>query len=350
MGFAKIPSKVIYGSKSFVDFYKFVGDDDDWSGGDYIFYINGDYVMTQGFIKFKFTGDNGLGDLEYDNEQYGGEPCFTGGSSWKLYYCPSRGKWILTQNAPFYGYMPKTDVRVTYYDGNYEYDYRGDLWWESSTLNTTPYGDNKTGGTFTFGIDSSTASEWGLTQYSSITYTLAGDIGNYQYWKRLSGSGACGLYEGNFYVGYPTWTYLTNTQQTRYVVKYGTSKWYNLEYINTRYIDDEYLRTRWRGYIIPEFGRPNLDTERGWYATQTEPTAGSNFTLQWYHWVWTDPDDHDEGGSVVQESSWTDDDDVVHPMPDKTITWKEVADTTSLPIPKGNIMTVIDVAEAAIWR
>ena len=351
MGFAKIPAKVIYGSKSFVDFYKWVGETDyDFPGGDYIFNINGDWVMTQGFIKFKFTGDNSLGDLEYDNEQYGGEPCFTGGSSWKLYYCPSRGKWILTQNAPFYGYMPKTDVRVTYYDGNYEYDYRGDLWWESSTLNTTPYGDNTTGGTFTFGIDSNLASEWGLSQYSDITYTLSGDIGNYQYWKKLSGYGVCGTYQGNIYVGYPVWTYQNNNNQTRYVVKYGTNKWYNIEYIRTRYIDDEYLPSRWMGYVIPDFGRPNLDTERGWYACQNLPTINSNFTMQWYHWVWNDPDDHDEGGSVVQESSWTDSEGVVHPMPDKTITWSEIADTTSLPISKGNVMTSIYMSEAAIWR
>ena len=349
MGFVKVPSKVIYGSKSFVDFYKWVGDGTDWEGGGYIFNINGDWVMTDSFIKFKFIGDNSLGTLTYADEQYGGEPCFEG-NGWKCYYCPTKGKWILTQNAPWFGYVPKTEVRVSYYDGDYEYDYRGDLWWEASTINTTPYGDNTAVGTFTFGIPSAIAAEWDLTQYSSITYTLTGDIDNYQHWNHLSGYAPCGTYEGGFWVGYPTWTFTGADSRTKYVVKYGGDKWFDLQYINTRYIDDEYLSTRWRGFIIPELGRPNLDTERGWYATPDEPVAESDFTMQWYHWVWNDPEDHDEGGSVVQESSWTDPEGVVHNMPDKTITWDSIRDLTGLPIARGLIMTHVDMAEVAIWR
>lgn len=348
MGFVSIPSKIIYGSKSFTDFYKWIGDSSGFNGGDHIFYINNQYVMTNGFISFEFTGDNSLGTLAYAGTQYGGEPCFSG-NGWKLYYCPTKGKWILMQNAPFYGYVPKTQVRVTYYDGDYEYDYRGDIWWESSTINTTPFGNNTAVGTFTFGIDSTTASEWGLTQYSSVTYTLTGDISN-QYWMHLTGVGPCGTYEDGIWVGFPTWTYLTSDNQTKYVIKSGDSKWFNLQYINTRYIEDERLSTRWRGYIIPDFGRPNLDTERGWYATLTEPEVESNFTMNWYHWVWNDPEDHDEGGSIVQESSWTDSEGNTHSMPDKTITWDSIRNDVNLPIAKGNILTVIDMAEAAIWR
>lgn len=352
MGFVKMPNKIIYGSKSFVDFYKWVGDDSNWNGGSYIFNVNGEWVMTDSFLKFKFIGDNGLGTLNYAGQEYGGEPCFEG-NGWKCYFCPSMGKWILTQNAPWFGYIPKTKV-TTYYDvdDGYSYDYDGDLWWEASSVNTTPYGDDDDVGTFEFGIDSSKAADYGLTQYSSITYTLTGDIDNYNVWKHLSGVAPCGTYQGDLYVGYPTWTYTGKNNATHYILKYGSDKWYNLQYVRTRYIDEEYLSTRYTDYVAPEFGMPNLDTERGWYATgsTTPPTPQNNFTLHWFHWVWTDPDDHDQGGSIVQETSWTDDDDVVHPMPDKTVSWERIRGLSELSIANGNVLTAIDMVEAAIWR
>ena len=351
MAFVKIPSKIIYGSKSFTDFYYGYGDSGD--RGNYIFQVkdsnnNTVYIMTDGFLKYELSGDNNLGTLEYADQQYGGEPCFIGGN-WKCYYCPSKEKWILTQNAPWFGYIPKTTVD-TYYDTDisaYEYNYEGDIWWEAGSLNTTPF-EGQEAGRFTFGIGSSTAAEYGLSQYSDITYILTGGVAN-TYSKLSSGNGPCGVYENGRYVGYPTWSYPKGSS-TSYVVKYGYNKWYNLEYVNIRRIDDEYLDSRWRGYLAVEFGQPNLDTDRGWYATLTQPTVGSDFTLHFFHWVWTDPDDHEQGGSIVQEDSYTDPEGETISKPDITVSWDSIRNQYTVPISGGKLLTVIDMVEAAIWR
>ena len=340
MAFVKVPSKIIYGSKSFTDFYY---------GDGYIFDIRDSnnqhvWIMTNSFLSYSLSGD--MGTLDYAGEQYGGEPCFSG-NGWKLYYCPSMSKWILTQNAPWWGYVPKTRIDA-YYDtdlSSYEYDYEGDLWWESTSLNTTPF-EGAEAGTFTFGVKWS--DEWGLSNYTSVEYRLSGDVG-IPYSKLSAGSGPCGVYENGKYVGYPQWHY-TLDNLTRYVVKYGDDSWYGLEYINIRYIDDERLDTRWRGYLAVEYGFPNLDTNRGWYAILTEPVVGSDFTLVFFHWVWNNPDDHDEGGEIVQESSWEDAEGVTHSKPDITVSWDDVKTQNNVAVDKAKLLTKVDMFEAAIWR
>ncbi len=349
MAFVRIPSKIIYGSKSFVDFYYGYGDVD---RGNYIFKVplesgsSDSYIMTNSFLKYKLSGE--MGELPYAEQQYGGEPCFEG-SGWKCYYCPAWGKWILTQNAPWWGYIPRTTVDTSYDTATsaYEYDYNGDLWWESTSLNITPI-SGVVAGTFTFGIDASTANRYGLSDEADTTYEMQGGIAN-TYSKLVSGSGPCGTYDNGKYVGYPQWNYTLNLV-TGHIVKYGDDKWYGLQYENIRYIGDERLDTRWKGYVLVEYGFPNLDTERGWYATINEPEIGSNITLNFFHWVWDNPDDHDEGGSVVQESSWTDPEGHTYSRPDITASWDEVKDQYSVDVERTKLITKIDMVEAAIWR
>lgn len=347
MAFVKIPSKIIYGSKSFVDFYYGYGNED---SGNYIFEITGSgyrtFLMTNGFVRFELSGN--MGSLGYSSQQYGGEPCFEG-SGWKCYFCPSLDKWILMQDAPWYGYIPRTTVN-TYYNTDtsaYEYDYRGDLWWESASLNTTPV-SGEVAGTFTFGFDASTAARYGLSTEAETTYEITGGIVN-AIGELTSGTGPCGTYSNGKYVGYPQWSYTLN-DLNQYIVKYGDDKWYGLQYESILYIEDERLDTRWRGYVATEYGFPNLDTNRGWYATLSEPTVGNDITLNFFHWVWDDPEDHDEGGSIVQESSWTDAEGHTFSRPDITASWDDIQDQYSVGVDRTKLLTRIDMGEAAIWR
>ena len=357
MSYMKIPNKVFFGSASFVDHY--VGEDDDYGG--YLFKINlggGDFthVKTSGFIQYELSDSTGLTWQSTQGygmcQEVGGEPVFFSGN-WKLYYVPSLAKWIMMENPPWIGYIPRTTASF-YTDpdtGVTEYTYEGDIWWESSSLKTTPW-NGELAGNFIFGMDGWSSRYPDLSTYEGITHSLSGDVAN-KVATVLSGSGPTGMYSDGSWIGFPEWYYTYNGTNT-YITKYGSgdSQYTNLQkYNRLRYLDGHYLTTRWTGWVATNIlGAPNAYTNKGFYATTTEPEVTQNFTLQWYHFVPDDPDDPDSDGVIQHDSSWTDDDGVVHNMPDITVTWDRIRDAWSVHVSQNRIVKKVAFCEAAIWR
>lgn len=356
MSFVKIPNKIHYGSKSITDHYTGIGDDN----GTYIFKVPTNesgsqftHVKLNYWLTYVFTDSEGLTWEDAEHET-GGEPCFQASNGWMLYYVPSLSKWIMMQNASWWGYIPRTtaesytdpDTHVT------EYTYNGDIWWEATSLNTMPW-NGAVAGTFTFGLDGWSSRYTDLSVYEDVTHTLSGDVGNPKS-LLVSGSGPTGIYDDNTYVGFPEWNYTYQSRPTTYITHYGDDdgEWANLtRYRNIRYVDEHYLTTRWSGWVASDIlGAPNAETNRGFYATPDEPQVQQNFTLKWYHFVPDDPDDPESDGIIQHDTSWTDDGGVVHQMPDVTVTWVGVQSEYGVHVPLVNINKRIAMAEAAIWR
>lgn len=356
MSYRKIPAKIIYGSKSIQDYYEgFDGD-----SGYYLFQVKDPqggtpWIMTESFLSFSFTDSAGTISGLYRIGDYDGEPSYTSTSGgWMLYYVASMGKWILMQNAPYYGYIPRTTAEAdTDYDtGVTTYTYTGDIWWEATSFDTMPY-NGATAGTFNFALTSWQSTYTNLSQYASIVHTFTGDVSSTYYKKIISGSGPAGVYEGGRVVGISEWTF-TWKSRTQRIIKYGDDyrEWMNLtRYRNIRYVEDHYLNTRWTGWVAEStLGAPNADPEKGFYAVESEPIPTNNFTLKWFHFVPDDPDDPDSDGDIVQEDSWTDKDGVVHQMPNITVTWDDVKSYNTTNINKLRILGKVPVCEVAIWR
>lgn len=361
MSFIKIPNRIHYGSKSIEDYYRGVSE----NYGEYLYKIptgtdTFKYVKTQSLLSFTFTDSYQNWEFQYTGYDCGGEPVFGYGSNWryKIYFIPSWSKWILIENAPWIGYIPRSTAEQDTDPDTHQttYTYTGDIWWESSTFNTMPY-DNAVAGTFTFGLSSWVSRFPDLAQYDNITHTITGDV-TAPVAKLVSGYGPTGKYDDGTFVGFPEWRY-THNNGYKYIVKYGDrySDWRNLErYRNLRYVDDKSLSTTWTGWVATEImGEPNANPTGGFYAYVGSnpidpPDIENDITFQWYHFVPDDPDDPESYGVLQHDAYWEDEDGNRHNMPDIVASWRGIMNEHSVHIGLSKIVSKICMGEAAIWR
>lgn len=346
MGFYYSPSKMKFGNVNLTDFW--VGTDS--HSDKYIIRLNNQVIMVDYALRWTLTSQK-TGDLGTDEGDCGGQPVFSNSNGWHIYYCVYKQKWILIQNPRYVGYIPQTSVIYDSY--NDEYDYNGDVWWETSSLKTTPLkaAGSETGevvGTFILGPPSYYPS----LENEDTEIEFTGDLTN-TYYRRTEGTAfPYGTYENGIYVGYPLWTADVNGEDHNIVKCSSEYSWVNLLRVNMHSVDGHYLYSRYIGWVCPSIcGGFNGNTARGFYATPDKPEIGQDFILSWYHFVPEDPDDPESWGDIVQEDSYTDDEGVTHYHPKYTAVWQEIlyTDPTNY-VPLAETTTFANVAEIAIWR
>lgn len=264
MGWYKSRTKLWFGDKAIIDYYKGTGR----NNGSYLYQDGTNGWTVAPSLQHNINVSGISNTFIRQNGCYYGKSWFSTNNAWYLWYDGT--KWILMQSPRFVGYIPITDYR--YYGDDEEYI--GDTFWTCTNFNEWAP-DGTVAGTF--------------VRYDDNTDVKTATSNYFHQKKKSNPETYLGEYENDEYCGYPVWKGTVGGTEYTFA-KNVNNAWWNIQYININRVGPCFLNTNLKGYIVQTLGLPTHEPYGFWISQTEEPPKfesglGNEYIMRKVHFV-----------------------------------------------------------------